>query len=1166
MTRVLIIDDKEENLYYLQALLTSHGCVVESAHHGAEALVKARQHPPDVVISDLLMPVMDGYTLLRHWKADARLKQIPFIVYTATYTEPEDERLALNLGADVFILKPAEPETFIKRLREVQAKAAAFLPPAAQLNGGDEKELLKTYSETLIRKLEEKTLQLEESNHALRQDIAERKKTEETLRLLHSAVLQTRESILITDAQLDFPGPRIVFVNPAFTQMTGYAANEVIGQTPRILQGPRTDRRVLRRLRHNLEQGALFSGETIQYRKDGSEYYQAWQIAPLRDADGNTTHYVAVQRDVTDHKRAERIQAWEAGVLAAISSDLTLPEVLGKIARCVEDAVPAGLGAIMLAEEDGRCLRHGAAPGLPEAYNRAADGMPIGTMLGSGGAAAREQSPVMVSDLATDTDWKDLREVAQANELRACWSTPVLDGTQKPLAAVAVYYREWQRPRMEDRDFISRMVHLTRIAIERHRREAELRASEQRFRHSFLDAATGMAITTTEGRFVEANKAYCQMLGYTEAELREMNILALTHPDDRPRNLELFQELVSGQRENYHIEKRYLVKNGGHIWARINSSALRNTQDRVTRIIGVAEDITERKLSEAKLKERDELLLAAQAIAQMGSWILDLRQNRLIWSETTCRLFGIAPGEFRETFEHFCGFILPEDRAQHASQVMRISPENPYLEGEYRIRRPDGEVRWMYERGTVEYDQNGEQVRRLGMVLDITERKQADEELRWKTAFLEAQVDSSLDGILVVDNTARKILQNQRMNELWKIPPAIAENPDDAQQIAFVARRTRNSKEFASKVGYLNTHPDEISRDEIELVDGTLLDRFSSPVRDKSGRHYGRIWTFRDITDQRKLEMQFRQSQKMEAFGQLAGGVAHDFNNILAVIQMQAGLMRMEPTLSLEQRDFAGEIEKAAERGANLTRQLLLFSRQQTLQPRDFKLNEAVENMAKMLRRTLGEQFDLQFKFAPEPLYLHADSGMIDQILLNLTVNARDAMPKGGQILIETSAADFDETRAARNPKSYPGAFACLRVADHGTGIPPEVLPRIFEPFFTTKGVGKGTGLGLATVFGIVQQHKGWIDVSSEVGQGSTFQVYLPRLEKKADTEIIHRSTDVFQGGGETILLVEDETSLRESLRAALTRLEYRVLEAASGDEALALWQKNHGSPLFSME
>ena len=302
MSRMLIVDDKEENLYYLHALLTAHGHEVDTARHGAEALVKARQSPPDLVVSDLLMPVMDGYTLLRLWKADPRLCDIKFVVYTATYTEAEDERLALSLGADAFILKPSEPEHFLSRIAEVQAKAsstASATPP----EDGDQDSLMQSYSETLIRKLEEKTLQLQESNSALLLDIAMREQSEARLHLVTSAVLQSAEAILITDAQLDAPGPHIIFANPAFTRLTGYGLEEVIGQTPRILQGPRTDPAVLRRLRAQLERGERFAGATVNYRKDGSEYDQEWEIGPIVDSQGRATHYVAVQRDVTERNR-----------------------------------------------------------------------------------------------------------------------------------------------------------------------------------------------------------------------------------------------------------------------------------------------------------------------------------------------------------------------------------------------------------------------------------------------------------------------------------------------------------------------------------------------------------------------------------------------------------------------------------------------------------------------------------------------------------------------------------------------------------------------------------------------------------------------------------------------------------------------------------------------
>jgi CheY-like chemotaxis protein len=295
----------------------------------------------------------------------------------------------------------------------------------------------------------------------------------------------------------------------------------------------------------------------------------------------------------------------------------------------------------------------------------------------------------------------------------------------------------------------------------------------------------------------------------------------------------------------------------------------------------------------------------------------------------------------------------------------------------------------------------------------------------------------------------------------------------------------------------------------------------------------------------------------MEAFGQLAGGVAHDFNNILAVIQLQAGLLKSESTLTAQQLEFAGDIEKATKRAADLTRQLLLFSRKQILQPRNLNLKDLVDSMTRMLQRTLGEQIELQFKFAKEPLVIHADPGMMDQILLNLTVNARDAMPNGGQIIIEASAAEFDEVTATQTPQARPGSFVCLCVTDTGSGIPPEILPRIFEPFFTTKDVGKGTGLGLATVYGIVQQHQGWIHVYSEVNRGTTFRVYLPRQTKPSDTEFFWSPLASIRGGSETILLVEDEYSVRTAMRITLSRLGYRVLEASKGDEALTIWKQH---------
>jgi len=328
-------------------------------------------------------------------------------------------------------------------------------------------------------------------------------------------------------------------------------------------------------------------------------------------------------------------------------------------------------------------------------------------------------------------------------------------------------------------------------------------------------------------------------------------------------------------------------------------------------------------------------------------------------------------------------------------------------------------------------------------------------------------------------------------------------------------------------------------------------------VRDAAGKVISFVAVKHDVTRELQLESQQRQTQKMEAIGTLAGGVAHDFNNLLQVLSMEAGLLKHSGGLTPEQMKYADQINATVDRAAALTRQLLLFSRHEAAHPRDLDLSESVTTTTKMLRRILGEDIELQVKLAPQPLFIHADAGMMDQVLMNLVVNARDAMPKGGRLIIATAGVDFDESTAAQSPPARTGAFVCLSVSDTGTGISPEVLPKIFEPFFTTKDIGKGTGLGLATAFGIVSQHHGWINVASEVGQGTTFQVYLPRLVGMSNQTIAQKLMTSLPTGKETILLVEDEPALRNTVRNMLTKLGYHVLEAPTGVLALEVWRQH---------
>ena len=327
------------------------------------------------------------------------------------------------------------------------------------------------------------------------------------------------------------------------------------------------------------------------------------------------------------------------------------------------------------------------------------------------------------------------------------------------------------------------------------------------------------------------------------------------------------------------------------------------------------------------------------------------------------------------------------------------------------------------------------------------------------------------------------------------------------------------------------------------------------PIRNAAGRAFRFAGVAEDITEKKGLEDQFRRAQKMEAFGQLAGGVAHDFNNLLTVILGQVAILEMYG-LGEEESSSLTSIKKAGNRAADLTRQLLLFGRQQIAQMTTLDLNAAITETAKMLARIVGDNVQLDFRPTAKNLFVHADAGMLDQVLMNLTVNARDAMPNGGSILIETMAMELNEEDAAQVREARAGSFVSLSVTDTGTGITPDVLLRIFEPFFTTKDIGKGTGLGLATVYGIVKEHEGWMAVESEPGVGTTFRAFLPSSGAEAASSI-EAEPDSLAGGSEAILVVEDEVAVKEMVAAYLESLGYHVHTAGNPTDAIEVFAAN---------
>ncbi len=501
---------------------------------------------------------------------------------------------------------------------------------------------------------------------------------------------------------------------------------------------------------------------------------------------------------------------------------------------------------------------------------------------------------------------------------------------------------------------------------------------------------------------------------------------------------------------------------------------------------------------------------------------------------------------------------------EHRERVIAAVRAGQTVVGEeFRLRTKSGEIRTgLFSARTINLA--GESCL-LASINDITMRKMAEEEIRSKTALLEAQANSTLDGILVVDPRGKKIFQNQRLVELWNIPRAVADDPDDARQVQHVMHSTRHPEQFVERITYLYSHPDETTRDEVELVNGTTLDRYSAPVVSRDGGNYGRIWTFRDITERkqaeanrRQLEAQLLQSQKMESIWRLAGGIAHDFNNCVNVIQgfAQLGLGRVREGDPLA--DDLGQVLKASERAATLTRQLLAFGRGQVLQPEVLNLNQVLAEMEKMLRRLIGEDIEQMRVLAHDLGLVKADPGQFGQVIMNLVINARDAMPEGGKLTIATANVELDADLADRYEGRAPGPYVMVAVTDTGVGMDSQTVARIFEPFFTTKAIGKGSGLGLSTAYGIVEQSGGIISVDSEVGRGTTFKVYLPReLSATLPAPTKPHPSPCQATGNETVLVVEDEEALRQLTVRLLEKAGYTVLAAADGEQALLACERH---------
>jgi PAS domain S-box-containing protein len=572
-----------------------------------------------------------------------------------------------------------------------------------------------------------------------------------------------------------------------------------------------------------------------------------------------------------------------------------------------------------------------------------------------------------------------------------------------------------------------------RDITERKRAEEALRNSEIQLR-AILDATPfPIALVDLQDSNIDFwSRSALTLFGHTAPTSAKWYEIAYPDPDYRREAIDRWKAALevarlSAQAVNAGVY-RVTCHNGSVRICELYTAFLAD------KLIVTFNDITERKQVEEALRESERRLRLAQEAAKSGSWEWDLRTNQNYWSEEVWPLYGLTPQSCVPSYEAWRQSIHPEDRARAAAAANEAASHGAELNVEWRVNDPAGRERWLMSRGQPQRGEDGRVERYLGIVVDITERKGAEEE-------------------------------------------------------------------------------------------------------------------------KERLQLQLAQAQKMESIGRLAGGVAHDFNNLLTVINGYSRLLLDRLTAGDPLRDGLEEIHKAGERAAGLTQQLLAFSRKQVLQPRVLDLNRVVGEMRPMLARLMGEDVEVCVKLRAEATTIFADPHQLERVLMNLAVNSRDAMPHGGEFTIETGVAEWGESDGQLRTGAHAGPYVTLTVSDTGVGMNEETRGHIFEPFFTTKGVGKGTGLGLPTIHGIVEQSGGYVEVNSELGCGTTFKIYLPRVEDASADSGTPEAVSAM-GGKETVLVVEDQPEVRGYAAAALRAYGYQVIEAANANEALLVCER----------
>jgi PAS domain S-box-containing protein len=862
----------------------------------------------------------------------------------------------------------------------------------------------------------------------------------------------------------------------------------------------------------------------------------------------------AIRLAITQQRQERALAMLEAVNQAntTLARRLNLEAVLETLLDCLGQLVPFDSANVMLLDGEELVVR--ATRGYQRHAGADIRGLRLPRTMLTLWEAIQSGSWVLVADTRRDPRWVVFPETSYVR----CWLGVPLQAAGKLIGFYSLDksepgYFTPQHARLAESLAAQAAVAIenARLFEESTRAHEEVRRSEQKFSLAFYSHPAPMVLSTLEtSEIIDVNESYLRFFGYTRQELIGRTALAL-HTYVRPEDRAAFVQAVLRDGKIFEQEVQLRVKSG-EIRTVLASADLISLEGRRC-ILGVIRDITERRVAEAALRVSEEKFAKAWEASPDAISISTLEDGRyLAVNESFFNLTGYRREEAvgRTVFELGI-WDNPIDRTQFAALLRE---HGRVRNMEVAMRKKTGErVVALVSAEKIELD---ESPCLLAFSKEITDRKRAEEALRaseekFAKAFRASPTAISLatrdegrflevnDGFLRFTGYTREEVIGRRGVEL-----ALWVDPQQRLEINAELEARNEVRDRQVRIRKKNGQIAEaiLSAELIELRGTPCLLVVSS-----------------DITERKALEAQLQQAQKMEAIGQLAGGVAHDFNNLLGVIIGYADML-MEQVRGDPGRERPAEaILSAAQRASALTRQLLAFSRRQVLRPRVLDLSQSVQEMGKLLGRLIGENIVLHTSLEPALGHVKADPSQIEQVLMNLAVNARDAMPNGGRLTIQTANVELDESYSSAHAPVAPGRYVMLAVSDTGIGMDAATQARIFEPFFTTKEPGKGTGLGLATVYGIVKQSEGYIWVYSEVGKGTAFKVYLPRVDQPVDVALAEARPTPAARVGETVLLVEDDDALRELTRSYLDRAGYSVVVAANGQEALTAAVNHNG-------